>query len=51
VNAVDEIVLSLYAKVLTNRAVDDFVLVVWDGLKGLPEVVTTSGPRRSCRPR
>ena len=36
---------------LRNRGVRDVFFVVCDGLKGLAEVVGTSGPRRSCRPR
>lgn len=35
---------------LRNRGVKDVFFVVCDGLKGLPEVSATSGPKRSCRP-
>ncbi len=35
---------------IKNRGVGDVLMLVCDGLKGLPEQWRRSGPRRSCRP-
>ena len=35
---------------IKNRGTRDCLIVVCDGLKGLPEAVTTVWPRRSCKP-
>jgi transposase-like protein len=35
---------------IKNRGVSDVLMLVCDGLKGLPEAVETVWPRRSCRP-
>ena len=35
---------------LKNRGVDDVLMLVCDGLKGLPDAVETVWPARSCRP-
>lgn len=35
---------------LRNRGVNDVCIVVYDGLKGLPDAINTSGRWQSCRP-
>ena len=41
--------LQVYSEI-KNRGIEDCLIVVCDGLKGLPEAVATTGRRRSCRP-